>query len=235
MKQPRYKTIGILGGMGPQATIDLYGEIIAQTPANNDQEHIPTIIYSYPQIPDRTEAIIARGESPLPYLIEGAKLLQKAGANFILIPCNTSHHYLPQMQKEVDIPILNMIELTAIYIKEKFHAIKAVGLLSTTGTIKTKIYQNELEKQGLRIIIPEAKSQKELVMKAIYDIKANRKIKEAAKRLHQAAAELTAKGAEVIIMGCTEIPLALKQNNLSIPLIDPKKIIASKAISMASS
>lgn len=229
----RHKIIGILGGMGPQATIDLYSEIISQTPADRDQDHIPAIIYSNPKVPDRTEAIIAQGENPLPYLVEGVKRLERAGADFILIPCNTAHYYLPQFEKEVNIPILNMIELTTQYIKEKFSQIQRVGVLSTTGTLRTKIYQNSLQREGLRVILPEENDQEHLVMKAIYSVKAAIMFAESAELLKKAAEALTAKGAEVLIMGCTEIPLALKQEGLSTPLIDPKKIIASKAISMA--
>jgi len=231
--QKRQKIIGILGGMGPQATVDLYNEIISQTPADKDQDHIPTIIYSNTKVPNRTKAIIAQGESPLPYLIEGVMRLERAGADFIIIPCNTAHYYLRQFEKEVNIPILNMIELTTQHIREKFPKIKNVGLLSTTGTLRTKIYQDSLEKKGLEVIIPEENDQENFVMKAISNIKAGIMFAESAKLLNKAAEALTAKGAETIIMGCTEIPLVLKPEGLSTPLIDPKKIIASKAISMA--
>jgi aspartate racemase len=219
--------------MGPQATIDLYNEIIAQTPAKCDQDHIKTIIYSNPKIPDRTQAIVAQGESPLPYLMEGAKFLEKAGADFILIPCNTAHYYLAQFEKEIAVPILNMVELTVAYIMEQFPHIKKIGLLSTTGTLRTHIYQDSIEKQNLEVITSSQADQENLVMKAIYNIKANIKLEDAAQQLSQAAKNLAKQGAEVIIMGCTEIPLALKQEYISIPLIDPKKIIARKAVSLA--
>lgn len=219
--------------MGPQATIDLYNEIIAQTPAKCDQDHIKTIIYSNPKVPDRTQAIVAQGESPLPYLLQGAKFLAKAGADFILIPCNTAHYYLTQFEKEVAIPILNMVELTIAYIIEQFPHIKKIGLLSTTGTLRTRIYQDSIEKQNLEVITSSRADQESLVMKAIYNIKANIKLEDAAQQLSQAAKNLAQQGAEVIIMGCTEIPLALKQKDISTPLIDPKKIIARKAVSLA--
>lgn len=219
--------------MGPQATIDLYNEIIAQTPAKCDQDHIKTIIYSNPKVPDRTQAIVAQGESPLPYLMEGAKFLEKAGANFILIPCNTAHYYLAQFEKEVAIPILNMVELTIAYIIEQFPHIKKIGLLSTTGTLRTRIYQDNIEKQNLEAITSSRADQESMVMKAIYNIKANIKLEDAAQQLSQAAKNLAQQGAEVIIMGCTEIPLVLKQEDIGTALIDPKKIIARKAVSLA--
>jgi len=134
------KIIGILGGMGPQATVDLYNEIIRQTPIKEEQDHLPIIIFSNPKVPDRTKALIAGGEDPLPHLIYSARVLEKAGADFIIIPCNTAHHYLPQMQKAVSIPILNMIAETADFIKQRYPQKKRVGLLATTGTIKVGIY-----------------------------------------------------------------------------------------------
>ncbi len=219
--------------MGPQATIDLYSEVIAQTPAQNDQDHIKTIIYSNPKVPDRTQAIVAHGENPVPYLLEGVKFLEKAGADFILIPCNTAHYYLSKFEKEIAIPILNMIELTIEYISEQFSQVKKVGILSTTGTLRTRIYQDSIERHGLKVITSKSSDQENLVMKAIYHIKANINLDDAAQQLRQAAQKLADRGAEVIIMGCTEIPLALKQKDISIPLIDPKKIIARRAVFLA--
>ncbi|GAH53208.1 unnamed protein product, partial [marine sediment metagenome] len=107
------KIIGILGGMGPEATVDLFHKIIKFTPAKKDQDHFRIIIDNNPKIPDRTAAILGKGEDPLPALQETARNLEKAGVDFIIIPCNTAHYFLPQIQKSVNIPVLNMIEETA--------------------------------------------------------------------------------------------------------------------------
>jgi len=230
----RFKVIGILGGMGPQATIDLYQAIINKTPATRDQEHIPTIIFSYPQVPDRTEAIVGKGESPVPYLIEGAKLLERAGADFILIPCNTAHHFLPEVEKEVAIPIVNMIIETRDYILREKPGIKRVGLLATTGTIRAKVYHRVFEEKGIEILTPNERSQEELVMRAIYQyVKKSGDIPPAKKLLIEAGRKLIALGSEVIIMGCTEVPLALEPQDLPVLLVDPKEVIAELAVRMA--
>ena len=237
MRQPKkLKTIGILGGMGPQATVDLYNEIIRQTPIKEEQDHLPIIIFSNPKVPDRTKALTAGGEDPLPHLIYSAQVLEKAGADFIIIPCNTSHYYLPQMQKEVSIPILNMIAETADFIKQHYPQEKRIGLLATTGTIKVGIYSTIFNKKGLEIVRPEDSTQQSLVMRAIYDIKAKKPLAPAKKRLKQAAYELISKGCSLIVMGCTEVPLGLNQKDIAgkgCQLIDPKVIISRAAINYA--
>jgi aspartate racemase len=230
----RYKIIGILGGMGPQATIDLYQAIIDKTPATCDQEHIPTIIFSYPQVPDRTEAITADGENPVPYLIKGAKLLEQAGADFILIPCNTAYHFLREVEKEVAIPIVNMITETRDYILREKPAIKRIGLLATSGTIKARVYHRVFEERGISLITPDERSQEKLVMRAIYQyIKKSGDLAPAKKLLIKAGNELISAGCESIIMGCTEVPLALHPADIPVLLVDPKKVIAELAVKMA--
>ena len=237
MEQPKKpKTIGILGGMGPQATVDLYNEIIRQTPIKEEQDHLPIIIFSNPKIPDRTKALIAGGEDPLPLLTYSAQVLEKAGADFIIIPCNSAHHYLPQLRKRVSIPILNMIAKTADFIKQHYPQEKRVGLLATTGAIKVGIYSTTFAKRGLEIVHPEEATQQSLVMRAIYDIKAKKPLAPAKRRLKQAADELISKGCSLIVMGCTEVPLGLNQKDVAgkgCQLIDPKVIISRAAINFA--
>ena len=237
MEQPKKpKTIGILGGMGPQATVDLYNEIIRQTPIKEEQDHLPIIIFSNPKIPDRTKALIAGGEDPLPLLTYSAQVLEKAGADFIIIPCNSAHHYLPQIRKAVSIPILNMIAETADFIRQHFPQEKRVGLLATTGAIKVGIYSTTFKKRGLEMIHPEEATQQSLVMRAIYDIKAKKPLTPAKRRLKQAADELISKGCSLIVMGCTEVPLGLNQKDVAGKggqLIDPKVIISQVAINFA--
>ena len=111
------KIIGILGGMGPEATADLFYRIIRSTPVKRDQDHPRTIIYSNSKVPDRTAAILGKGPSPLPEMTMAATKLEKTGADFIVIPCNTAHYFIEELRKEIDIPILDMIELTAKTIK----------------------------------------------------------------------------------------------------------------------
>jgi aspartate racemase len=226
------KIIGILGGMGPEATIDLFYKIIKFTPAEKDQDHLRIIIDNNPKIPDRTAAILGKGEDPLPALQETARNLEKAGADFIIIPCNTAHYYISQIQESVNIPILNMIEETAKETQQIIYQIKKVGLLASIGTYKTEIYHQQFKKFNIEVIYPEEKD-KEEVMKAIYAVKAGDLSNEVKGNILKIAQKLIDKGAEVIITGCTEIPLILKERDVSVPLIDPTQILAKIAVQKA--
>ena len=226
------KIIGILGGMGPEATIDLFYKIIKFTPAEKDQDHLRIIIDNNPKIPDRTAAILGKGEDPLSALQESARNLEKAGADFIIIPCNTAHHYISQIQESVDIPTLNMIEETAKETREKISPIQKVGLLASIGIYKTGIYHQHFKKFDIEIISPEEKD-KEKVMKVIYAVKAGDLSEKVKKNIIQIAQKLIDKGAEAIIAGCTEIPLILKEGDISVPIIDPTQVLAKIAIRKA--
>ena len=226
------KVIGILGGMGPEATADLFKRIIRATPAEKDQDHIRVIIDSNPKIPDRTAAIISGGSSPLPEMTRTAKNLERAGADFILIPCNTAHHYYEELKRSVRIPLLNMVELTAQTIRKSFRDAKKVGLIGTTGTVKAKIFNRALERSGVEVIYPPEKLQ-ERVMKAIYgNVKAGR-ILEGKQIMTKIANDLVEKGAEIIICGCTEVSLVLGSKDICVPVVDPLQILAETAVAVA--
>jgi aspartate racemase len=226
------KIIGILGGMGPEATIDLFYKIIKFTPAEKDQEHLRIIIDNNPKIPDRTAAILGKGEDPLPALKQTAQNLEKAGADFIIIPCNTAHYFLSSIQESVNIPVLNMIEETAKETKKRIPQIKKVGLLASIGVYKSEIYHQHFKKFNIEVISPEEKG-KEEIMKVIYTIKAGDLSQKVKKNILKITQKLIDKGAEVIIAGCTEIPLILKEGDVSIPLIDPTQILARIAVQKA--
>ena len=226
------KIIGILGGMGPEATIDLFYKIIKLTPAEKDQDHLRIIIDNNPKIPDRSAAILGKGKDPLPALQETAKNLEKAGANFIIIPCNTAHYFLPSIQESVKIPVLNMIEETAKETQKRNSSIKKTGLLASIGTYKAEIYNKYFKKYNIEVISPEEKD-KEEVMRVIYAVKAGNLSEEVKKSIISIAQKLIDKGAEAIIAGCTEIPLILKEENFSVPLIDPTQVLAKAAVKKA--
>lgn len=227
------KICGIIGGVGPSATVDLYREIIAATPAQRDQEHLRVLIDSHPQIPDRTAAILHGGESPVPYIVESAKLLERAGADFLVIPCNTAHYFLPEVQKHVAIPFINMIEETGRKIKKD--NIQRVGLLSTSGTARIGIYQKTLHAFGVEVVVPREEGiTKE--MEAIYGkegIKAGVQYEKSRKNkelLLSVVEDLKLEGVEALIMGCTEIPLCLEGEDVGVPFINPTKILAQAAV-----
>jgi aspartate racemase len=223
------KIIGILGGMGPEATADLYMRIIRATPAKRDQDHPRVIIYSNSKVPDRTAAIIGTGPSPLPELIRAGKRLEEAGADFIIIPCNTAHYFLEPLQKELRVPILNMIKLSAGKTKSLYPKIKRAGLLATEGTVRSGLYSTAFAEAMLQ---PTLDKQVD-VMKAIYQyIKAGNLI-DGCFLLRDVANELVTAGAEMIICGCTEVSLVLKDSDLPVPVLDPLQVLAEASVAKA--
>ncbi len=226
------KIIGILGGMGPEATLDLFHKIIRLSPVEKDQDHFRIIIDNNPKILDRTAAIFGKGENPLPALQETAKNLEKAGADFIIMPCNTAHYFISEIQQSIKIPILNMIKETAHYVKSIFPSFKNVGLLATKGTYKTELYTSFFKEKNIEILIPSPLEQNK-IMDIIYKIKSSILSKEMKNQMIAISEEQIKKGAQAIIAGCTEIPLILKNEDLKVPVIDPTNILAKKAIEVA--
>ncbi|HHW17710.1 MAG TPA: amino acid racemase [Firmicutes bacterium] len=219
------KTIGILGGMGPEATCDLFLKIIKSTPARKDQDHIRVIIDSNPEIPDRTAYILGKGTDPRPYLIATAKNVEKAGASFIAIPCNTAHYFYDDIRSAVSIPVLHIMEEVARSVKGK---VKKAGLLASTGTVKTGLYERALNEVGIEMTVPEGRDQ-DKVMEAIYLVKAG-KLEEAKAIALEQGKLLVSQGVEVVIAGCTEIPLILRDGDLPVTVIDATKILAEACV-----
>jgi len=231
-KNMKEKTIGILGGMGPEATLDCFAKIIKNTPARTDQEHLRVVIDSNPKVPDRTAAITGNGESPVPILVAGGRALQQAGADFIIIPCVSAHFFLEEVRQQIALPILSIFDVVAETIIRDHAEIKTVGLMSTTGTIGGGLFQKRLSADNIKTIVP-AEGQQAKVMAAIYDIKNSQPARSRAQislDLIAIAKDLISKGARGIIAGCTEIPLALNQEHLSVPYFDALTILARVAI-----
>jgi len=226
------KAIGILGGMGPEATLDCYSKIIGNTPAKKDQDHLRVIIDSNPKVPDRTAAIIGEGESPVPALLAGCRYLQKAGADFIIIPCVSAHFFIEELRRQTKLPILSIFDVVAETIVRDHPQIKTVGLMGTTGTISGGLFQKRLAAEGIETIIPDDIRQSK-VMEAIYDIKKSQPTRSRAQitaDLIATAEGLVSRGARGIVAGCTEIPLALKPEHLAVPYFDALTILARAAI-----
>jgi aspartate racemase len=229
------KAVGILGGMGPEATLDCFDKIIKNTPAGKDQDHLRVIIDSNPKIPDRTAAILGKGPSPLPLLLEGCRTLQRAGADFIIMPCISAHFFQEELRQQITLPFVSIFDVVATSISHDHREIKSVGLLGTTGTIQGGLFQKRLMEEGIRTIVCDSKVQ-DLVMAAIYDIKnikANRSREAIRADLAAAAQVLVNSGAQGIIAGCTEIPLALSAADVTVPYFDSLLILARAAIRSA--
>lgn len=217
------KIVGIIGGMGPSATVDLMNKIITNTPAARDQDHLHILVDNYPQIPDRTDAIMGNGKNPAPFIIEAAQRLQNAGADLLVMACNTAHYYFDAVQQSVQIPILHMPRETAYFLHN--HYFKIAGLLATDGTVQTGLYKQSCAEYGIEVLVPDQLMQ-EKVMQGIYAIKGG-ELEQGLLLLSAAASSLREKGAQVIIGGCTEIPLVLHD------IIDPTEVLAKKVIEMA--
>lgn len=225
------KIIGIIGGMGPEATADLYMKIIKETKVKEEQEHFRVIIDSNPKIPDRTRAILEKGESPVNAIVETANTLGKAGVDIGCMPCITAHYFFDEVQSQVPFKIINALEELNLYLKNNYPNIKNIGILATTGTVKTGLFNKYLT--DFNIIYPDEDTQSKKVMEAIYGesgIKKGNTGKENLNLLVEATEELVDKGAKLIIGGCTEITLVLKPYNIDKPLIDPMDVVAKSIV-----
>jgi len=225
------KIVGIVGGLGPEATARFFQLIIENTAVNRDQEHLRIIIFNDPSIPDRTAAILYQGKSPLPALQENLRVLEEAGAELAVIPCLTAHYYLDELRAATGLELVNLVEETGSYLKKLRPPVKKAGLLATEGTIATGLFVGPLQREKIEVINPSISSQKK-IMEAVYGekgIKAGYKGARPRRLLKEAATELIQAGAQAIIAGCTEIPLVLKPGDLAVPLVDPL-VLGARAV-----
>ena len=223
------KTVGIIGGMGTLATIDLFNKIVLETNAKSDDEHLHILIDNNAQIPDRTNFILGNGENPTNELIKSAKNLEKIGADFLAIPCNTAHYFYDFINDSVDIEVINMIEETAKIIKES--KVSKVVLLATTGTIKAKVYDNIFKSYNIEIVKPNDFKQN-IIMNFIYNIKKGKSDinkEEIIKTFNYFKEE----NLYNIILGCTELPIGVKMLGIEENFIDPTKILAKACVKKA--
>lgn len=221
------KTIGIIGGMGPLATADLFERIISLTDAKKDADHIHILIDNYPQIPDRTSAILKGTESPVPFIVEAADRLAAAGADFLIIPCITSHGFYEEIVEKVRIPILNIVEETAKYLLK--NSVSKCVLLATDGTRHTKVFDRIFEKYNIELFFPSSEAQNE-VMDIIYKgIKAGKEHFDVSV-INNELSKLSECGAKTVILGCTELPLAVEKYGLKGVFVNPTDVLAQAAI-----
>jgi aspartate racemase len=237
--------IGIIGGVGPFAGLDLQRKILDQTVAARDQDHLPMISVSWPgAIPDRTEFLLGRvAENPAYPILEQLQLLANAGATVAGVPCNTAHapaifDLIRAGAAEIEPPLhlLHMIDETVAFIRARHVTLKTIGVLSTTGTWRAGLYPSALEPRGFRVVVPDEKLQEEVIHPATYHpdygIKVTGQVTPRARAgLEHGIADLRRQGAEAIILGCTEMPLAFPEGSYEgLPLIDPTLALARALI-----
>ena len=221
------KTLGIIGGMGPMATVDLMRKIIQSTDAKTDQEHIHILVDNNPQIPDRTAAIEGIGESPAKEMLKSAKRLEAQGADVLVIACNTAHYFLDDIKDKINVPIINMVEETVKYCVKLGYS--EVGLLCTVGTRNTGIYQKACNKFNLKLIVPDDEGIKAIQDMIYLGVKANNYNFDTT-NIESVLANIKNKGAQSFILGCTEIPIAVQMYHLEGVFIDSSLVLAQKAI-----
>lgn len=227
--QSMRKTVGIIGGMGPAATALLFQKLIDHTDAKTDAGHMHIVIDNNPAIPDRTAAILKGENTPAVCICESGKKLEAMGAELLLIPCNTSHYFYSYIQEQLHVPVVNMIGETAEECLKRGYT--KVGVLATTGTCKTHTYDRELQKFGIETVYPGEEGQKK-VMEIIYDqVKAGKTAD--ASIIRKYLKEMAENGVQAFILGCTELPFALKDGDFGYHFLDSLDILAKRTVELA--
>jgi aspartate racemase len=220
--------VGILGGMGPRATVDLFQKLVDATPAQRDRDHIPVLVYSMPQIPDRTAAILYGGPSPLEDMCRGVRTLENAGASLIVVACNTAHYWFEEMQLKAYVPLLHIVDAVVDELRPAVSPGAAIGVLGTAGTVRSGIYNRILSRNGFDSIMPSGRDQEEIDA-GIGLVKAARTA-EAAPFFQKGIERLVAGGAQAIVLACTEIPLAIQNVKADVPIIDATAALARQCV-----
>ncbi|WP_349743272.1 aspartate/glutamate racemase family protein [Roseateles cavernae] len=222
--------VGVLGGMGPLASLDFMHKMLAATPAARDQEHVPVVLSSIPQVPDRTEAFRGEGDSPLAAMLASGRRLRDAGAGLVVMPCNTAHLWFDELQAALGLPMLHLVDAALEDAVASAGLSARIGLLATDATLASGLYLNRPASQQVQWLLPTASEMLDWVMPGIQAVKAGR-LDEAYALLLRAAAALQRRGASALVLGCTEIPLVLTPANAPVPVIDATAALARRAVS----
>jgi aspartate racemase len=227
------KVLGVLGGMGPLASAQFMVRLTLLTPATRDQDHIPTVLWSDPRVPDRTVGTLAGGADPLPWLLHGIVGLTRAGCGAIAIPCNTAHGWYNAMLDAAGMPILHIVDAAAAELRRMGIGSGTIGVMGTQATLAMRLYQDRLGGLGWNCIVPSQEQMERLVSPAIALVKANR-VADAYAPLADVVRSLGARGASSVVLGCTEIPLGIQAGpKPGLPVIDTIDALARAAIAWA--
>ncbi len=230
------KTVGIIGGMGPGATIDLMQRILRLTPAPegrdmDDIDHIRCLVDNNPKIPSRIKAIIDKdGEDPGPFIANMAKGLESWGADFLAIPCNTAHYYYDIVQKAVNIPVINLIDIVCNHIKTHFPDHDRIGILASTAVKITQLYSNKLKRFDIKDVWPDSDHQA-MLLKVIKEIKKGNMDSKVQNDYAQVCDNLLQKGVKTAIIACTE--LSILKGKTPIYTVDAAEILAMEIVRQA--
>lgn len=224
------KTIGVMGGLGPAATLDFFGKIISRTKASREQDHLRLIIDNNPKVADRNAALDNKGPSPGPALAAMARGLEAAGADVVVMACNAAHAWENEIRDGLSVPFLSMIGETADEAAKL--GVRRAGLLSVDAALKASLYQDALKARGIEPVVLEAMSQAAF-MQLVYRIKSGDVGGEVRAQMRGLAQRLLDAGANAVIAGCTEVPLTLDQKDLSAPLVSSTDVLVERVIRFA--
>ncbi|HVY88038.1 MAG TPA: amino acid racemase [Hyphomonadaceae bacterium] len=224
------KTVGVIGGLGPAATLDFFDRILKRTKAVRDQDHLRLIIDNNTKIPDRNAAAHGNGPSPGQALAATAHGLEVAGAEFVVMACNAAHAYEADIRAALKVPFISMIAETAAAAQKLGH--KRAGLLAADACLAANLYQDALKKAGIETIVLGQSAQADF-MKLIYRIKSGDTGSEVRGKMHALAEGLADLGANIIVAGCTEVPIVLTQDDIDVPLVSSTDVLVEKTILFA--
>ncbi|HEX4635144.1 MAG TPA: amino acid racemase [Rhizomicrobium sp.] len=227
------KIVGVIGGMGPEATVDFLRRLIAATPAHDDKDHLHVLVDNNPKIPSRIAALIeGMGEDPAPVLCEMAKGLERQGADFLVVPCNTAHHYLPQIACSVEIPLLDMVDLSVKKLLAADTRPRRIGLLASPAVRLVGLYSARFEQAGLQALYPEQPCE-DALLGVIKAVKAGQLSDQHRKDYATVAAMLDAAGAEAFLIACTELSIIGPPDKVNAPVIDTLDLLVEATIATA--
>jgi aspartate racemase len=223
------KRLGIFGGMGPAASAEFVTRLVAQTPATCDQEHIPFVLWNNPQVPDRSTSLRNEDDRPLPFLLQGVQVLKAVGCDLIVIPCNTAHFWYDEMVK-LKVPIVHIVDSVADALRDAGVENGTIGIMGTQATVELGLYQYKLNKGGWDCIVPSKEEMDTLVQPAIDMVKGG-KTTESQPIIMKVVHSLIERGARAVVLGCTELPLAIKiSSENGVPLINSIDSLVKSAI-----
>ena len=227
---PTDKVAGIMGGMGPEATVDFMARVIAATPASTDQEHIHMLVDHNPRIPNRHASIAGSGPDAGPALVVMAQRLERAGADFLVMVCNTAHAYTEEIRAAVDIPFVSIIDVVMDAVRT--HRAQCIGVMAADGCLQAGLYQQALRDAGGEPLLWNSSEQAHF-MDLLYRIKAGERSAELRSGLQSLAASLVFGGAELLIAGCTEIPLLLQAGDTDVELLSSTDLLVARTVALA--
>lgn len=223
-------TVGVLGGMGPDATVDFMARVLDATEAGSDQDHIRLLVEHNPKVPNRQRALLDKAESPVPALVSMAARLEAMDCDFLVMPCNTAHAFATDIRAAAAIPLLSIIDVTMAAVLASGH--RGVGLLASAACLDSSVYQDAFAAAGLRPVLPSSAELAELTA-LLAAIKRGDHGAGVASGMLALTQSLIEQGAPAIVLGCTEIPLVLDPGDLDVPVFSSTALLAAATVRLA--